>query len=69
MKCKKEQLILISVIVLLAGYLLAQKGGRTHYALPQLPKIEKKEITKLSLKEGGRLDHRAAGISRGQERR
>jgi hypothetical protein len=51
MKCKKEQLILISVIVLLAGYLLAQKGGRTHYALPQLPKIEKKEITKLSLKK------------------
>lgn len=50
MKPKKLRIVLIAVIVALAAYVMLQKGGKTHYTLPELPKIESRDITKLSLK-------------------
>lgn len=51
MQWKKEQIILVAIIAVLAVYLIVQKSGRTHYTLPELERIEKSEVTKLSLKE------------------
>jgi hypothetical protein len=50
MKWGKKHLLLLAVIALLAAYLTVQKNGRTHYALPQLKPVSRKDITKLLIK-------------------
>lgn len=57
MKWKKEQLILVSLIAVLAVYLLVQKSGRTHYTLPRPEPINQNGITKLEIgTTGGGID-------------
>lgn len=50
MKMKTEYLVLILIIGALSAYLIMQKSGKTHYTLPSLSEIEKKEISKLTIK-------------------
>ena len=47
MKRKKEPIILIIIILLLVSYLLLRKQDRTHYQIPEVPKIKKADITKI----------------------
>jgi hypothetical protein len=53
MKGKKEYLLLVIVIVALSLYLFFRKTNQTHYQLPEVPKIEKKEITKIEIVKAG----------------
>lgn len=50
MKPKKEYIILVVLIVALSAYLALRREGSVHYKLPRLEKINKEEITKLTLK-------------------
>jgi hypothetical protein len=52
MKIKKEYIILVLVIVILSVYLFMRKTDRTHYELPVLPEISKKEISKIEISKG-----------------
>lgn len=54
MKIKKEYLILACVIIALAAYLVKEKSGRMHYALPEVQKVKKTGITKLEIEQGGK---------------
>ena len=47
MKVKKEYLFLAVIIIALCVYLILRNRDRTHYVLPELPKVEKTEITGL----------------------
>ncbi len=49
---KKEYIILVLVIALLSVYIIFQKTDKTHYTLPDIAKIDKDDITQLSVKTG-----------------
>ena len=49
MKIKKEYIILVVIIIGLSVYLYMRRSDRTLYELPELPKVAKKEITKLQI--------------------
>lgn len=49
MKIKKEILILVVIIILLAFYLAQRKTDRTHYTLPALAKVETAKIDKIEI--------------------
>jgi hypothetical protein len=49
MKIKKEYIILALVIVALSVYLVMRKSDRTQYELPDIPRLEAKEISKLEI--------------------
>ncbi len=49
MKLKKEYLILAVIIVALTLYLVLHKTDRTHYQLPIVPEVAKKNITRLEI--------------------
>jgi hypothetical protein len=49
MKAKKEFILLIIVIVALSLYLVFRTTDKTHYQLPDIPEIAKKEITKIEI--------------------
>ena len=49
MKKKKELIILLAIIVILILYLVLKKQDRTHYQVPELPKIAKADITKIEI--------------------
>lgn len=53
MKLKKELIILGIVIFGLSVYLVYQKDDHTQYALPDIPRIAKNQISKLELSKGG----------------
>lgn len=53
MKAKKEYVILALVIVVLSAYLLLHEKGKTHYSLPEPPKIEEQEISRLTITKKG----------------
>lgn len=48
-KMKKEYIILIGIILILCTYLFVHKDNRDNYSLPQIPKIETKEITGIDI--------------------
>jgi hypothetical protein len=52
MKVKKEYLILGIVIAFLAAYLVFHDSNRSRYALPQTPKLDEKEISRIDIKTG-----------------
>ena len=49
MKIKVEYIILILIITALSAFLLLKNNNRTNYNLPQLPRIEEKDISKIIL--------------------
>jgi hypothetical protein len=49
MKIKKEYYILSAVILVLALYLLFRDRDKTHYKIPKVPTITKKDITKIEI--------------------
>jgi len=49
MKAKKEFILLIIVIIALSLYLVFRTTDKTHYQLPDIPEIAKKEITKIEI--------------------
>jgi hypothetical protein len=51
MKIKKEYVVLIIVIISLSLYLTLRNKDRTHYLLPDIPDIAKKEISKIEIKK------------------
>jgi hypothetical protein len=52
MKAKIEYIIPILIIIAVSIYLFVQKSGKTHYSLPDIQKIEKNDISKLTVKKG-----------------
>jgi hypothetical protein len=52
MKIKKEYIILALIIVGLSVYLFTRKEDRTLYELPELPKVSKKDISKIEISKG-----------------
>ncbi len=52
MKFKKEYIILVLIIVALSVYLYMRKTDRTLYELPEIPRVNEKELTKLELTKG-----------------
>ncbi len=53
MKRKIETILLILVIAALTAYLVLQKTGKTHYRLPELPRIDKGEVTRIAIRKAG----------------
>ncbi len=51
MKWKKEQVILLVIIIVLGAYLLVRRTGRTHYTLPDPGVLAKNKITKLEVRK------------------
>lgn len=52
MKIKKEYIILVLIIIGLSVYLYTRSSDRTLYELPEIPKVVKKEITRLQITKG-----------------
>lgn len=52
MKNRKEYIILILIIVLVSTYLVFQKKGEIHYALPAIAPIEEESVTELRITQG-----------------
>ena len=53
MKIKKEYIALVVVIAALVAYLVFHKTNRTHYQLPDVPKVSEKKISKLEIATKG----------------
>jgi hypothetical protein len=53
MKIKKEYIILIAVIVALLLYLFLRKSDRIRYELPELPAVEKADVSKIEIEKKG----------------
>lgn len=49
MKIKKEYCVLVAVILALALYLILHNPDRTHYTLPQIPTVAKKDLSKIEI--------------------
>ena len=49
MKIKKEIAILFFIIVMLIFYITSERSDKTHYNLPELRKIERDDISKISI--------------------
>lgn len=49
MKAKKEYIILAIIIAALVGYLVLKSTDRIHYAVPDLKKVDMKEISKVEI--------------------
>ena len=53
MKIKKEMIVLALVIIALSAYLALRRTDRTHYALPEIPPVDKKQISRLEISKAG----------------
>ena len=53
MKAKKEYILLAIVIIAVSLYLFSRTENRTHYQLPDIPVIDKKDITKIEVSKAG----------------
>lgn len=53
MKLKKEYAVLIILIIALTSYLALHNRDRTHYSLPDIPKVSEMNITKLEISKTG----------------
>lgn len=51
MNVKKEYIFLVVAVAVLSAYLLLRRSSNMHYFLPELKKIDKKDITKLVIKK------------------
>lgn len=51
MKLKKEYIILALIIIGISAYLFMRKTDRTLYQTPDIPKVAKKDLTKLHIKK------------------
>ena len=49
MNVKKEYLILVALILVLSLYIILHKRDKSHYRVPELPKVTKKEISKVEI--------------------
>ncbi|TNF53296.1 DUF4340 domain-containing protein, partial [bacterium] len=47
MRIKKEYIILSLIIIFLSVYLVVQEKDKTHYTLPEIESIEKKDISRI----------------------
>jgi hypothetical protein len=47
----KEIAILFFIIAVLASYIFSEKGEKTHYKLPELPRIENSGVSKMTIKK------------------
>ncbi len=52
MKRKTETILLVLIIAALTAYLVLKKTERTHYSLPELPRIDKEDITRITIRKG-----------------
>lgn len=52
MKRKVETIVLVTIIAVLTAYLVLKKKQETHYRLPELPKIEKEDVTRITIRKG-----------------
>jgi hypothetical protein len=52
MKAKKEYIILAIITAALVGYLVLKSTDRIHYAIPDLKKVDMKEISKVEIIRG-----------------
>ncbi len=53
---KKEYLILLALILILSAYLMFHKENKDNYTLPEIAKIDTKEITGLTIYKDGKKD-------------
>lgn len=53
MKRKTETIVLVLLIAALTAYLVLKKKEKTHYRLPELPKIAEEDITRITIRKGG----------------
>lgn len=53
MKRQIEIILLVLVIAVLSAYLILQRTDRTGEGLPEFPKIEEEEFTRLTIRKGG----------------
>ena len=53
MKIKKEMIVLALVIIALSAYLVLRRTDRTHYALPEIPLVDKKQISRMEISKAG----------------
>jgi hypothetical protein len=53
MKRRIEAIVLVLVIAALTAYLILQRKDGTHYSLPELPRIDKGEISRITIQKGG----------------
>jgi hypothetical protein len=51
MKIKKEYVVLFFVIAVLVYYISSKRSDRTHYELPEVRKIQKADISKISIRK------------------
>ena len=49
MSIKKEYLILVAIILVLSLYIILHKRDRSHYRLPEPPKVMQKEISRIEI--------------------
>jgi len=54
MSLKKEFIILGAIVAGLLVYLLLRQSDQTHYELPQVPKIERDNVTRIEISQGER---------------
>jgi Domain of unknown function (DUF4340) len=52
MKGKREYVLLVLVIAALSAYLVLHKTDETHYRLPAFPKIERGDLTRITIRKG-----------------
>jgi hypothetical protein len=52
MKIKKEYIILVLVIIVLSGYLYKRSVNRTLYELPEISRVNEKDLTRLEITRG-----------------
>jgi hypothetical protein len=53
MKIKKEYIILVVIIIALALYLTFRRTDKTHYSLPELPDVNRQDISKIEITKTG----------------
>ena len=53
MKRRAETIVLVLIIAALTAYLVLKKTEKTHYRLPELPRIDREDITRITIRKGG----------------
>lgn len=53
MKVRREIIVLVLIIAALSLYIFFQKRGKRHYVLPELKKIEAKDMAKMTISKPG----------------
>lgn len=53
MKVKKEYIILVLIIIVLALYITFRRSDKTHYTLPELPDVNRQDISRIVITKPG----------------